>query len=329
MYDIADTIYMFKLIRLFVCISFCVLLFHSPPVLYGHPFKRQDSKKQDSEKQDSKKKEVLKYISPDVIQYARFNGQSAPSKDLLALLDRQTRWDDAGVRDQNMTGLRFNPSGFSLHFVKIDEQVIQGGRVSARYRVYAEGAPENKVYAFGSWPIDNLLSTDPRDFYVNGQGLLMLHPPQPEQEMSFQAGDDEFDVTLVAERAEPVRYLLSSRDQQLLVYGTLVLHPVVSEVKGCRLEVRVAQPDATAVLIIADRFPARAKIPLVLESEGVTHSEMLTTNVNGHAAMAVFPYVPGKAKGILKATAEGPTCLPAVVLPWGKDPPSAPNTPPR
>jgi len=315
---------MYKFIRLFVCISLCVALFHSPSIFYGQLFKRQDSKKQ-----DSKKREVLKHIAPDVIQYARFNGQFAPSKELLTLLDRQARWDDAGVGDHNPTGSRFNPSGLSLHFVKIDEQVTQGGRVSARYRVFAEGAPENKVFAFGTWPVDNAFSTDLRDLYVNGQGLLMLHPPQPEQEMSFKAGDDEFDVTLVTESAEPVRYLFSSRDRQLLIYGTLVLHPVVAEVKGCRLEVRIAQPNATAVLIIADRFPARAKIPLVLESEGVSISEMLTTNADGHAVMAVFPYVPGKTKGMLKATAEGPTCLPAVVLPWGADPPSAPKTPPR
>jgi hypothetical protein len=289
-------------------------LFRSTPIFYG---------------QHSKKKEVLKYISPDVIQYARFNGQYDPSKELLSLLDRQARWDDAGVGDQNPTGLRFNPSGLSLSFVKIDEQVTQGGLGSARYRVYAEGAPENKVYAFRTWSIDNILSTDPRDLYVNGQGLLMIHPPQPEQEMSFKAGDDEFDVLTVTESAEPVRYLFSSKDRQLLIYGTLVLHPVVAEVKGCRLEVRIAQPDATAVLIIADRFPAKAKIPLVLESEGSIVNELLSTNADGHAVMAVFPYIPSKAKGVLKATAEGPTCLPYVVLPWGKDPASAPKTPPQ
>jgi hypothetical protein len=92
---------------------------------------------------------------------------------------------------------------------------------------------------------------------------------------------------------------------------------VISVDKGCRLEVRIAQPDATAVLIIADRFPARERIPLVLESEGSSASEMLTTNADGHAVMAVFPYVPGKAQGMLKATAEGPGCLPAVLLQWG------------
>ena len=73
-------------------------------------------------------------------------------------------------------------------------------------------------------------------------------------------------------------------------------------------------PNATAVLIIADRFPAKAKIPLVLESDGSSISEMLNTNADGHAVMAVFPYVPGKPQGTLKATAEGPGCLPSCLL---------------
>jgi hypothetical protein len=214
-----------------------------------------------------------------------------------------------------------------LIFKKIDEQVMHGGRVATRYRIYAEGAPENRVYAFGTWAIGKELSTDIRDIYVNGQGLLMIHDPTPEQELSFKAGDDELNVMPVTEIAEPVRYLFSGRDRQLMVYGTLVPHPVISVDKGCRLEVRIAQPDAKAVLIIADRFSAKAKIPLVLESEGVSVSEMLNTNADGHAVMAVFPYVPGKSQGMLKASAEGPGCLPSVILPWGGAPHAASTTP--
>ena len=43
--------------------------------------------------------------------------------------------------------------------------------------------------------------------------------------------------------------------------------------------------------------------------------------------MAVFPYVPGIAQGMLKASAEGPDCLPYIVLPWGAGPHAAPTTP--
>jgi hypothetical protein len=288
--------------RLFASISLCVL-FLFPFFSYG---------------QDSRQSTVLNYFN--------FKGHSTPSHELLTILERQARWDDAGSGDLNLTGSRFNPDGLHLRFVKIDEQVTPSGHGTARYRVYAEGAPENKVYAFGSWSMTNSPTTDPRDIYLNGQGLLMLHKPKPEQELSFKAGDDEYDVTAVTDSAVPTRFLLTSRDRQLMIYGTLVPNPVVAEEQGCRLEVRIAQPDATAVLIIVDRFPAKAKIPVVLESEGSTTSPMLNTNAEGHAVMAVFPYVAGIAQGTLKTSAEGPGCVPYVVIPWGVEPPVAPKT---
>ncbi len=214
-----------------------------------------------------------------------------------------------------------------MRFVKIDEQALPGGHGTARYRVYAEGAPENKVYAFGSWSITNSPTVDPHDFYVNGQGLLMHHQPKPEQEFSFKAGDDELVITAVTDSGIPSRYQLFSRDRQLMIYGTLIPNPNFAEDQGCRLEARIAQPDATAVLIIADRFPAKAKIPLVLESEGSNNSAMLNTNAEGHAVMAVFPYVADKTQGTLKASGEGRQCLPYVVMPWGAEPAVAPKNP--
>lgn len=289
--------------RLFASISLCVLF---PFPFFSHG-------------QDLKQSSVLSYFA--------FKGRSTPSHELLTLLERQARWDDAGAGDLNLTGSRFNPAGLHLRFVKIDEQVKPGGHGTARYRVFAEGAPENKVYSIGTWPMANTLAYDPRDLYVNGQGLLMLHKPTPEQEFSFKAEADEFDITAVTDSAVPTRYLLSSRDRQLLIYGSLVPNPVVAEEQMCRLEAIIAQPDATAVLIVADRFPAKAKIPLVLESEGSSTTMMMSSNTEGHAVVAVFPYVAGIAQGMLKASAEGPGCLPYVVLPWGAEPPAAPKTP--
>jgi uncharacterized membrane protein YeaQ/YmgE (transglycosylase-associated protein family) len=279
--------------RLLASITLCVV-FHSPFFSYG---------------QDMKQSSALNYYD--------FKGPSTPAKQLLTFLELQARWDDAGEGYINLSESRTNPAGSHLRFVKIDEQATPGGHGTARYRMFAEGAPENKVYAFGTWTIASSMTNDSRDIYVNGQGLLMLHKPTPEQELSFDVGADEFDVTAVTDSAVPTRYLLSSRDRQLTIYGILVPNPVMAEDKGCRLEARIAQPDATAVLIDVDRFPAKTKIPLVLESEGSSTSQMLTTNAQGHAVMIVFPYVAGIAKGMLKANAEGPGCIPSVVLPWG------------
>lgn len=293
---ITHTIDMYRLVRLSVCMLSCVLLcfpFH----ICGQSFKKSD-----------------------LFSYSNFGGEEAPSKDLLTILERQARWDDAaGV---------FNPSGLQLRFVKIDELPVQSGSATARYRIFAEGAPENKVYAFDTWTIDKPISADPRNIYVNGQGLLMIHRPRPEQETITSAGEDEFDVQLTTISAEPVRFVLSSMDGQLKVFGTLVPQPVQQDDQGCRLEARLAQPNAAAVLIVADGFPAKEKVPLVLQSEGGTLSETLITDADGHATIGVFPYLKGMTHGILKASAEGPGCLPFVVLPWGAAAPPAQAIPP-
>ena len=275
-----------------------------------------------SQGQSSRKSDVLNYFSnqSNSLHYSNFHGQPAPSKELRALLDRQARWDDAALNDSNGSGLR-------LHFEKIDEPVAHGGRAAVRYRVFAEGAPQDKVFAFHTWLMDNTFSTDPRDIYVNAQGLLMIHRPKPEQESSLKAADDELDVASATESAVPMRFLLAGRDEGTPIYGTLVSHPVESYDQGCKLEVRAAQPGATAVLIIADGFPAKTKVPLVLESTGAVVTEVLDLNLDGHAVIAVLPSVAGKTQGTLKASAEGPNCLPSVSLPWGAPPPSAPKTP--
>ncbi len=293
--DIADTTSMVLSIRQLVSVAL-LLLFYFPLFCSA---------------QGSKKGDLLRYLSNQsgFVHYARFRGQPAPSNELRAILDRQARWDDAQQSDPSGSGLR-------LHFEKIDEQAMPGGHVAVRYRIFAEGAPQDKVFVLQTWLVNDAISTDPRDIYVNAQGLLMIHKPKPEEEASLKAGDDELDVLSATDGAEPMRFLLARRDGETAIYGTLVAHPVVSYDQGCRLEVRIAQPGATSVLIDADGFPAKTKIPLVLESEGALANEVLETNADGHAVIAVLTAVPGKTQGTLKASAEGPNCLPSVLQPW-------------
>jgi len=295
--DIADTIYMMAPpSRLIVRLSLFVLL-HATLFSYGQESRR-----------------------PGALQYFHFPGQPGLSAALHKMLDSQFLWDDAG---QDF----LNPSGVKLRFVKIDERPTQGGRIAVRYRVFASGAPENKIFGLESWPVGKDGVYDPRDIYANMQGLLMIHRPKPEQYASFKAPEDELEITAVTDTAEPIRFLLSSKDGQLQIFGTLVPHPLVADDQGCTIEVRIAQPDAATVLIIANGFPEKERIPLVLQSEGSTASEMLATDANGHAAIAGIPYAPGKARGALKATAEGPNCIPSIVLPWSAEPHAVPKTP--
>lgn len=229
-------------------------------------------------------------------------------------------WDKTELSDSSGLGSR-------LRFQKIDDQATPGAAAPSRYRVYAEGASQDKVFVLDTWLVDGTLNVDPRDMYVNAQGLVMTHRPKPEQEAVMKAPGDELEVRARKEDGEPVRFVLTSRDGETSVYGTLVEHPLVSYDHECILEVRVAQPNATAALIFIDGFPAKAKVPLVLESEGAQANDMLDTNSDGHAVIAVLATVPGKAQGTLKVSAEGHNCLPSVLVPWSAAASAAPKAP--
>lgn len=261
--------------------------------------------------QSGKRPDLIRSLSSDanLIGLARFNGGPAPSKELRRLLDRQARWDDAGLRNPDRSGLE-------LRMVKIDNGGAAGGAALSRYRVLAEGAPQDRVFVLDTWLIDDTFSVDPRDLYVNVQGLVMTHKPALEEEAIMRAPGDELEVEGSKVSGEPIRFVLASRDGQTLIYGTVVEHPIVSYDRGCRLEVRVAQPNATAALVTLSGFPADTKVPLVLESGGEDVSAVLDIKQDGHAAIAVLTTVPGKTEGTLKATAEGGNCLPSVTLPW-------------
>jgi len=256
----------------------------------------------------------------DGINYSICRGEK-PYRELLAVVNRQLSWDAANGKLGNSLRSR-------LRFEKIDEKPAAQGSVG-RYRVFVEGAPENKIYALSFWSIGKEVSFEPRFIYVNEQGLLMLHKPRPEQETSLGLGEEEeLEVMPLTASAEPVRYMLSSQDQELSILGTLVPHPVFAVDNGCKVEVRMAGPGEAAMLIMIEGFPVKSRVPIVSVSDGETLNELVITDGSGKAAIVDYPHLKGKSSGIVKVFAEGPGCIPLVQLPWGASDPAKPENKP-
>jgi hypothetical protein len=242
------------------------------------------------------------------LTYAVFRNGSTPSKELIATLVQQLHWDNGGAGN-------LDRMAYHLRFMKVDETQTPEGN-QARYRVFAEGAPENKVYGLGTWEVGQPASYSDQDVYVNAQGLVMTRRPNPDEEAVSQLPGVELYVSPKAIPGEPTRYAIASRDREATAYGTLVPHPVVSQDGGCRLEARIAAPGSSAVLVVADGFAAQMRLSFILESQGEIANVEVTTDHNGHAVVAGFPFIQGKTQGTLKATAEGKDCLPSVQMPW-------------
>ncbi len=236
--------------------------------------------------------------------------KKTPTEEVQDLLQRQTGWDEDRPNEKNPAGLQFQ-------FFKTDEATSSGKRL-LHYRAYVPGAPESKKYTLTVWKI----GSDPHilsgDVYVNAKGLLMMHKPRPEQEDSDFIGGNELLLAVQAARGEPVRYALASTDKELLISGTVVPFPLEDTDRGCRLEVRLALPDARAVLISVDGLPANTEIPFQMVSAGEPETGKFSVDAQGHAVTTDLPSVYGRDSGSLRVTLVTAACSTAVEVPWGK-----------
>jgi hypothetical protein len=232
------------------------------------------------------------------------------SSEMKDLLERQKNWDENPAKGKNSDGLRFQ-------FFKMDETGSSGKRL-VTYRAYVSGAPEGKKYSLTVWRIGSEPRQIPGDIYLNAKGLLMVHKPKPGQEDSDFIEGDELHLTVRAARGEPIRYALASSDKQITIDGTVVPFPLADQGQGCRLEVRLATPNADAVLISADGLPANADVPIQLVSGGATETGSFRTDAQGHAVTTDLPNASNLDSGSLRVTLATQECSTAVEVLWGK-----------
>lgn len=252
------------------------------------------------------------------LAYMVFLHGSAPSEALLASLAQQMHWDNGGAGNLDRMAVH-------LRFEKVGETHTAGGD-QIRYRVFAEGAPENKVYGLSTLEVGKAISNSEQDVYVNAQGLVMTRRPNPEEEGEDKLPGAELYLSPKTIPGLPTRYAVASRDRDLTAFGTIDPDPVVNVDRLCRLEARIGAPGAAAVLVVADGFTPKMRLPFILESQGEIVNIEVTTDHNGHAVVAGFPFIQGKTQGVLKASAQGENCLPSVQIPWDSSTP-APATP--
>lgn len=230
---------------------------------------------------------------------------------VVHMLNTQVAWDD---------GLN-HPNGPRLRFAKVDEVTRPEGHF-IRYRIYAAGVPEGAPYILAAWVIGkklddlNVLSSS---VYVNHKGLLLTRKPNPNEEDSDTVGQDaEYDLGVQAADGEPLRFVLRSPDNKVLVPGTLVPFPVESADNGCKLSALLATPDGEAILIEGDGFAPNTDVLVQSNSEGEVRTSKQSVDANGHLQFVELPYVIEKDVGTLNDTISTKNCTVSVNVPWGK-----------
>jgi hypothetical protein len=214
-----------------------------------------------------------------------------------------------------------HPPGSHLRFMKIDETDLSQ-RHFFRYRIFAEGAKEDMKYALDLWkigssPTDLKLVTD--EAYVNRRGLLLVRKPRPEQEDSETADDGtELDVAVRVAKGEPARFVLHTKDEKVLISGTVVPAPIESVDGNCKLTAMLAVPEGEAILISADGFPPNEQITVHSDSAGEKMDKVKMADSNGHSEYVELPSVVGKDAGSVRETLTAKSCSVSVEIPWGK-----------
>jgi len=214
------------------------------------------------------------------------------------------------------------PTGSHLRFAKAEETTFRG-KPFVTYRVYVEGARLDGSYILaylknGSALSDIQILSD--KVYVNHRGLLLASKPSgalAEAETAAEA--DEIRVAMgPMAKGEPARLVLRSKDNKILISGTLLKHPIESLDNGCKLSALIAAPEANAVLVYAEGFPPNLNLTMHSTSAGEVREISFKTSDRGRAATIELPYVTGKDSGAVTETIKTDKCTVSVEIPWGK-----------
>lgn len=229
---------------------------------------------------------------------------------IVQMLNTQVVWDNG-----------FNhPTGPRLRFSKLDEVTRPEGHFT-RYRIYAAGLADSQPYILAAWSIGNDLkdlNVLSSTVYVNRKGLLLTRKPTPEEEdRDTVAEDAEYDLGVQAADGEPLRFVLRSPDNKVLVPGTLVPFPIESTDRGCKLTALLAEPDGQAILIEGDGFPPDSNVLVQGNSAGEPRKSKQSVDARGHLQFVELPYVVGKETGTLNDTISTKDCTVSVIIPWG------------
>jgi hypothetical protein len=230
---------------------------------------------------------------------------------ILKMLNTQVVWDSG-----------FNhPNGPRLRFVKVDEVTRPQGHFT-RFRIYAEGVQEGTPYILSAWSIGtNIedLQVLSSAVYVNRKGLLLTRKPNADEEdRETVDAAAEYDLGVQAADGEPLRFVLRSADNKVLVPGTLVPFPIESADKVCKLSAMLAEPDGDAILISGDGFPPNSEVLLQSNSAGEAKVSRKPVDARGHLEFVDLPYIPGKDAGMLNDVISTKDCTVSVSIPWGK-----------
>jgi len=126
------------------------------------------------------------------------------------------------------------------------------------------------------------------------------------------------EITTTAAKGEAIRVGLLADDKKTGAAASVIPFPIVSEDKGCKLEVLLGSKDGELVLIVGDGFKPDVPFTAGTETFGQKMSLAAKPNAEGHFVAAMTPFVEGHDTGDTVIYYQSAACTPTVSFHWGK-----------
>jgi hypothetical protein len=214
---------------------------------------------------------------------------------------------------------KISSNGASVEVREISRRGRSGKDLVVQYHLFVKGLPQEKLYQYLNWPINQSgPQTALAGISIGKEGLLMCAGRTPEQCGDASKKDDPIEFTFVPAKAEPYRVAIAaSNDPDLRVAVIIVPDPIEGKDKGCSLTVVRLLPKFELAYLEGSGFPAKSEVAFDTQSFGEKHTATAKTNENGELSFALMPFVAGRSAGTTQVRALG-NCSPALSFDWGK-----------
>jgi hypothetical protein len=198
------------------------------------------------------------------------------------------------------------------------ESARAGGVVS--YNLYVSGLPTDKLYTVVEWPVTQTGPvTGMKGVSLGKDGLVSCTGQLPGECNDPDPSPDAHgtvDFTFQPVDGEPFRIAIVNGDSKAAI--VIVPNRIVSQNKGCTLEVVRLTPRFELAYFTGSGYPPNAEIIFNSESFGEKHTVKTTADSEGAIRFAMLPFVAGHSSGTTSIATAGLTCAPSMRFKWGQ-----------
>lgn len=218
---------------------------------------------------------------------------------------------------QNNWGARNSTPGLTMALKETGRTKTADG-TEVTYQITATGFAPGAKLTLLRWPLNQSITPLMDGVIISANGTAVCGGPEAGSCSKTLAANAPVELKVKAAKGEAIRIALTA-DPKNAAAASAVPFPLMSEDKGCKLQVLLGTKNAELVLIEGDGFKPDANFTLGSETYGVKQPLTAKPGADGHFAAAMTPWINGHDNGDTVIYYQSDTCTPTLSFHWGKD----------